>query len=216
MKDGDVVSDFQNVGSLLLDRCPHCGRSYPSLLKKHQLTTEDHSSNYHRYWGIFVCTTCGGPVIAGTIATKPSGRAIGLLSVFPRQEDLPDDIPETPRRYLDQAINAIHAPDAAVMVAASSVDAMLKEKGLTRGSLYERIDKAVTDHLLTEDMGRWAHQVRLDANEPRHADAQSPHHTVESAKQAIQFAQSLAEILFVLPARVTKGIRKTEELLRKP
>ena len=62
------------------------------------------------------------------------------------------------------------APAGAVMLAASSVDAMLKEKGYNEGSLYARIGQARDDHLITADMAEWAHEVRLDANDQRHAD----------------------------------------------
>lgn len=39
--------------------------------------------------------------------------------------------------------------------AGSAVDAMLKELGYTKGSVYERIDQAVKDRRLTEAMGPW-------------------------------------------------------------
>ena len=92
------------------------------------------------------------------------------------------------------------------MVCASAVDAMLKAKEYTDGRLYTRIDKAADDHLLTPEMAKWAHQVRLDANEQRHADEQAPLPSTEDARRAIDFAKALAELLFVLPARVQRGI----------
>lgn len=51
------------------------------------------------------------------------------------------------------------------MLAASAVDALLKLKGYTAGSLYARIEKAAEDHVITQDMAKWAHEVRLDAND---------------------------------------------------
>jgi hypothetical protein len=47
------------------------------------------------------------------------------------------------------------------MLSAGAVDAMLKAKGFVQGSLYERIDEAATKGLITADMTKWAHQVRL-------------------------------------------------------
>jgi Domain of unknown function (DUF4145) len=55
------------------------------------------------------------------------------------------------------------------MLAASAVDAMLKHKNYTVGSLKDRIDKAANDHLITSEMAAWAHEIRLDANDERHA-----------------------------------------------
>jgi hypothetical protein len=75
----------------------------------------------------------------------------------------------------------------------------LKVKGLTDGTLNIRINAAAARHMITEDMAAWAHDVRLDANDPRHADETRPHHTPETAQRAVDFAAALAEFLFVLP-----------------
>ncbi len=101
--------------------------------------------------------------------------------------------------FLNQSIGSKHAPSGAVMLAASSVDAMLKEKGYKDGKLYGRIVKAVSDHLITAEMGKWAHEVRLEANDQRHADEEAPMATKEDAERIIEFALSLAQFLFVLP-----------------
>jgi hypothetical protein len=94
------------------------------------------------------------------------------------------------------------------MLVASSVDAMLKEKGLKGGSLYARIGEAATSHLITEEMKAWAHEVRLEANDQRHADEDASLPTQDDARRVIEFAQALAQFLFVLPAMVKTG-RKT-------
>jgi hypothetical protein len=54
-------------------------------------------------------------------------------------------------------------------------------------------------------VGDWAHDVRLDANDQRHADLAAIPPTFEDAKRCLEFAKALADILFVLPARVTRG-----------
>ncbi len=93
------------------------------------------------------------------------------------------------------------------MVCASAVDAMLKERRLVEGSLYARIDKAAKDHIITDDMAKWAHHVRLEANGQRHADEEFALPTKEDAERSLEFALALAEFLFVLPARVTRGLK---------
>lgn len=92
------------------------------------------------------------------------------------------------------------------MLTASSVDAMLKAKGYTEGSLYSRIDKAAADHLITADMAHWAHAVRLDANDQRHADEAADLPSEVDARRCIDFASALGQFLFTLPARVKKGL----------
>ena len=92
------------------------------------------------------------------------------------------------------------------MLSASSVDAMLKEKGYKEGSLYSRIDKAVSDGAITADMAVWAHEIRLDANDQRHADDNAGLPTQEDAERCIEFAKALGQFMFVIPRRVSRGI----------
>ena len=92
-------------------------------------------------------------------------------------------------------------------------DAMLKHFKLIDGSVYKRIDEAVSQHILTAAMGEWAHEVRLGSNRPRHSDAENPHVSPQQAQQAVEFAEALGHFLFVLSSRVNKGIEdaKTTE-----
>jgi hypothetical protein len=59
-------------------------------------------------------------------------------------------------------------------------------------------------------MGDWAHHVRLEANDPRHADKDADIPMREQAEQSIEFTEALAEILFVLPSRVKRGIKRAQ------
>jgi predicted membrane chloride channel (bestrophin family) len=93
------------------------------------------------------------------------------------------------------------------MLAASAVDSMLKAKGYVEGTLYTRIDKAANDHVITPDMAAWAHAVRLDANDQRHADNAAALPTEQDAKKVLDFAATLAQIMFVLPSRVARGLQ---------
>lgn len=81
---------------------------------------------------------------------------------------------------------------------------MLKDHGVgkDKGSLFQRIDHAVAEGILTHGMAEWAHRVRLDANKPRHADDDDPHMDGEDAERAFEFAKTIAEILYVIPSRM--------------
>jgi hypothetical protein len=145
------------------------------------------------------------------IALPESSRNCEIEAFYPDIQRAAIELPETARRYLQQAMETLHAPDAAAVMAGSAVDAMLKDLGLTEGSVYERIDQAVDKHILTEAMGKWAHHVRLESNRPRHADGKNPHVSPEQANQSVEFADALGQFLFVLPSRVTKGIEATKK-----
>ncbi|GGC57929.1 hypothetical protein GCM10011400_52000 [Paraburkholderia caffeinilytica] len=125
------------------------------------------------------------------------------------------DVPEEPLDYLKQAAETLHSPRASVVTSAGAVDSMLKARGYADGPLYSRIEKAVTDHLLTSEMAEWAHDVRLDANDQRHADLKAIPPTTEDARRCLDFAKALADILFVLPARVTRGTTEAKSTLAK-
>jgi hypothetical protein len=137
-----------------------------------------------------------------------------MIRYYPAIADrVPTDpaIPERAREYLRQAADSVQAPAGAVILAASAVDAMLKAKGYRDGSLYRRIDGAAADHVITFDMARWAHAVRLDANDQRHADDSGPLPNVADANRALTFAFALAQFMFVLPAMVETGIREAAQ-----
>jgi hypothetical protein len=125
--------------------------------------------------------------------------------MWPAPQAVADELPQRAKDYLSQAVASIHAPVGAVITAASAVDAMLKTKGYKDGNLYSRIDKAAEDHLITNEMAAWAHEIRLDANDQRHADNDAPLPTSEDALKVIEFARALGQFLFVLPARVERG-----------
>jgi hypothetical protein len=132
-----------------------------------------------------------------------------VAELFPMPRQVAHELPPVGRRFLEEAYQTLHAPDAATVMAGSAVDAMLKDKGYKEGTLYERIDAAVKDHVLTEDMGRWAHHARLESNRPRHADADNPHVAPEEAAQAVEFADALGQFLYVLTARIRRGLQES-------
>ena len=188
--------------NLVLPRCPHCSVANPNLFKQHTLETNNHLNSNKRVWAFYACGSCGGIV---TASSNVWGAEVA--EYFPDAPSAKDDIPERPRAFLQQAMESLHAAAGAVMLAGSAVDAMLKLKGYTDGSLYTRIEKAATDHLITNEMAHWAHEVRLDANDQRHADQAADLPTTEDAKRVIDFASAFAEFLFVLLSRVQRGIR---------
>lgn len=194
----------RQVPQLPLERCPHCRITSPVLLAATpHLTTLDHRGRDPRLWMVFACTTCGGAILTGhPMQGEGSDR---ITHLYPAPTLISEDIPKRARDYLNDALDSLQTPTASTIVSASAVDAMLKEKGYKEGSLKARIEKAAADHLITKDMAEWAHEVRLDANEQRHADEAAPLPTIQDARRTFLFALVLADLLFSLPARVTRG-----------
>jgi hypothetical protein len=191
-----------NLGqNLVLGRCPHCSVANPFLKEIHHFETNNHQGSNLRRWRIYACSTCGG-----VVAAWASNFGQPIAEYFPSATEIDSVVPERPRAFLQQAQESLHAPAGAVMLCASAVDAMLKIKSYAEGSLYARIEKAANDHLITTEMAKWAHEVRLDANGQRHADEAAALPTHQDATRALDFANALAEFLFVLPSRVQRGL----------
>ncbi len=190
---------------LELPRCPHCRVDTPSLGVKQTFSTTAHDAgSKSRTWKAYACRRCGGVTTAW--AWDDGDDVQGM---FPASTELDEHIDERARDYLKQAMDTLHAPAGSVMLSASAVDAMLKAKDYKDGSLYGRINKASDDHLITPEMAAWAHDVRLDANDQRHSDDDAELPSEKDAQHSINFAQALAQLLFVLPAQVQRGLKET-------
>lgn len=205
---------------LELARCPHCRIAHPNLSSNlfynegdtdYHLLTTDHRQQQERLWAVYTCSRCGGVVLAAARFYGASSMD-PVSEIYPTPVQVDDALPPTAKEYLTQAIDSLHAPAGSVMLCASAVDAMLKSKGYTAGSLYTRINKAADDHLITEGMKEWAHEVRLDANDQRHADETATLPTTAAAQRSIEFAQSLGQFLFALPAQVARGRAATQAM----
>lgn len=191
--------------NLLLSRCPFCNIDNPNLTLASEIDSANSEGANKKRWRFYKCGRCG--CVVSACANQPDQYAEIIIPEF---EALPTDLPERAGAYLFQAIQSIHAPAGAVMLCASAVDAMLKAKEYIEGSLYSRIEKAAKDHMITESMAKWAHQVRLGANDQRHADGNADLPDEADAKKSIEFVKALGHFLFVLPARIEKGIEDTK------
>jgi hypothetical protein len=189
-----------------LKRCPHCNIANPNITKYDQFETDNANRSYPRIWVTYICQSCGGALIGSR--SKQYNTA---LELFPEPKKVDDNLPYKAKQFLIQSLETIHAPAGSIMLSASSIDAMLKDKGYKEGNLYKRIEAAANDHLITEGMSKWAHQIRLEANDQRHADEDASLPTEEDAKRIVEFAFALAEFLYVLPNKVSRGIEKTKE-----
>jgi len=186
---------------LKLDRCPSCGVAKPMLTRIWAVV-----ATANHFYATYGCSWCPGVIFVR--AAHDGGE---LLQCWPPIGSVPKEVPDRPREYLRQAQESLSQPAGSLMLCASGLDAMLKDKGLKDGSLFSRIKQAAEQHLITSDMTKWAHQIRLEANDQRHADDEATLPTEEEARRCLTFALALAEILYVLPARVTRGIEETKD-----
>lgn len=200
-----AVAGGAEAGSKLngLGRCPHCSIAKPNMNRLYSDKITKRGMG-HSVWASYRCDSCKA-VVTGKFEWN-NGNSFDLVEMFPMAKTAHEDIPEPARTFLQQAFETLHAPDAAAVMAGSAIDGMLKHHQYTDGSLYSRIDKALADNLLTKGMADWAHEVRLGSNRPRHADADRPHVSPDEAKQSVEFAEAMGNFLFVLTAKIDRGI----------
>jgi Domain of unknown function (DUF4145) len=192
-------------GTLKLPRCPYCGIAAPLLSDRWTGVTE--GSDGQRIWHTYECSVCGGVVLGFAPASNPHKG-----EVYPRLSLPHEAIPERAREFLRQAQETYFQPAASIAMSGSAIDSILKAKGYKKGTLYERIDQAAADHIITDDMAKWGHQIRLDGNDQRHhAEENAPLPTQADAERCAEFALALAEVMFVLPSRVKRGIEATQK-----
>ena len=148
--------------SLSLERCPHCAAARsPHRARKQPAGNPPargglrvpHLRRIRHRGG----TRRGSSARHHRVPSGRAGRAVG-------------DHPGAATRVLASARDILGQPTGSVSLSASAVDAMLKKQGLKEGRLYERIHDAVAQHLISEDIAQWAHQVSLDPNDSRDAD----------------------------------------------
>ena len=199
------------------ERCPQCGVASPLLEKigKAHRHYGEHGYKAQEYWYFTArCSRCRNHVLfyarqpLQEIVSDAEADGLTVIRSFPALEAAAEELPPMAFKFFQQAIESKHAPDGALMLAASAIDAMLKDKGFIEGTLFSRIKSARESGLLTEGMESWAHEIRLSANEPRHADEKFDGASQEDAEQIIAFARALGEYLYVLPARVSKWKEK--------
>lgn len=183
---------------LKISRCPRCNIASPLIFgsAKSEYIRKDNNDVKST---LLQCNSCMKSVLV-----EYDGAIVH--AVYPSIEEVDNSIPEKARGYLNEAILSMAiAPSGALMLTASSVDEMLKSKNYLSGSLYSRIRAAKNDNVITAEMEAWAHEVRLDANDQRHADEEAKLATTDDARKAVNFAKALAEFLFVLPSKVKRG-----------
>jgi hypothetical protein len=101
----------------------------------------------HMFGDFFLCSACGGAVITKSLILTST---CNVVDIYLSLNIASYSITEKDRNYLNQAYESVGTPDGVVMLASSAVDAMLKDKGYVKGSLYQRIEDNGDDHLITK------------------------------------------------------------------
>lgn len=177
-----------------LERCPHCCVAKPKVSQTSSFETESEDKQTLRFWGIYICHHCGGVITASSNAENGH-----IHEMFPNDIAFEDYIPPEAKAFLKQAVDSLHAPCGAILLAARAIDIMIADKGLKRGKLYTRLKSAAENNFISEEMASWGQEVQLDPIFRLDAKSDSKLPDEKDARNTVNFALALAECLFLQP-----------------
>lgn len=111
---------------------------------------------------------------------------------------------------------SINANRAAVLMARTAIEAMAKNKKITDGNLYQKIDAMAEKNIITDQLAEEAHQIRLLGNDMAHGDLDEPV-SREDATEILGFLDSVLNYVYQQPAAVErrKNLRKERKQTKK-
>ena len=203
--------------------CWHCGvRAGMELVGKPQrskMETEDPT-----FWfALMACRECGWPSIClleGEKVDYPPSEAfkaeerylphtwLPLRPMGKEYEDVPKDIASAASEAY--SCFSINANRAAVLMARTAIEATAKDKQITDGSLYNKIDAMAKKNIITDQLAEEAHEIRLLGNDMAHGDLAEPV-TEEDASDILGFLDSVMDYVYQQPM----ALQKRRELREK-
>jgi uncharacterized protein DUF4145 len=176
------------------------------------------SGGRRRIWGAFKCDHCNALSIATGLAEINDPLAGTHPAVWLEQRTDPEwypiqasgrEFPEVPQHIAEAATEAyrchsISAFRASTQLARSVVEATAKEKGITQGSVFSKINELYNQRFIREHIKDGAHEVRHFGNDMAHGDFILPV-TSEEAELVLTLMSEILEEVFQSPARVAKA-----------
>ena len=210
--------------------CPHCGTRSAAFVLAHEhagdfamaQSSQMGGPKRARWMAYGLCRSCdcGIIVFLNTAGDAPpshvflpgSRNYVEIVRQIPEAPDFaaPSHTPENVARlYKQGAANLPQHPDAAGAMFRKAL-----EQGLThefpdiKGTLFQRIQEAVKQGVLTPAMGEWADQIRLDGNEAVHGDEPF---SVEDGRRLETFTGLVFLYLFTLPGMLKEAREEADE-----
>jgi hypothetical protein len=200
--------------------CPHCHVASHFTQKWHGGIYADSSEEFGQL-EVFTafawqCDNCQMPV-CGIYDGKPIDETD--LTIWPEatfQKDYPD-VPEDVAHAAIEAHRALgaDAPRAAVAMARAVVEAIAKGKGITKGTVQNKIDRLHAEGHIGEDMREAAHEIRFAGNEAAHGDLVKETISLKEAAEIVGLMDKMLERVYQEPAKVAR-VRASREARKNP
>lgn len=127
-----------------------------------------------------------------------------------------ENFPDVPAHIAKVAVEshrctAARAPRAAVAIARATVEAIAKDKGITRGNLENKIDDLHGADHISLAMKEAAHEIRFAGNEAAHGDIVHEPISQADAEEIVALLDTMLERVYQEPARVAHVRRRRQE-----
>jgi hypothetical protein len=196
--------------------CWNCGRfSHQTLVTESISRTENVEGVGRGVYSIpFRCDSCGvlniGFPFAGWSRTTNRSLTADLadeerITWFPKRvqgsafPDVPEDIAGVASEaYQCHSIDALRG---AVMLARTVVEAVAKDKGITKGTLASKIGEMADQQLIRPTIRSAADEIRVIGNDMAHGDLGEPV-AREDAEEILELMSAVLTEVYELPARL--------------
>ena len=200
--------------------CPHCLSKGASFSIRHQW--EERGTSYAANL-LAVCGVCNRGILI--LARSSSGsfptNLTSQVQDFPTSRlyieeawpdvsiELPDDMPPSVQSFYLQGIKNLAGQnwDAAGAMFRKALDVSTKilVPEHKKKSLFARIEKLVSSGKLTEAMGEWSHEIRLDGNDAVHDEEPESENDAQITQK---FTEAFLRYSFTLPSMVARNRAK--------
>lgn len=181
----------------------------------------------HRVQAVFTCDECGFMQIAqadrqqSRVSNSQTWETNLELWLNSRESDdliwwpavgVGREFEDVPTHISDAASEAhrcysIQAYRAAAALARAVIEASAKQKGVTKGNLFEKIEALEKENHLRPHIKEAAHEVRHLGNEVAHGDFVDPVEA-EEAEEALALMAEVLQEVFQSPARIERAKQK--------
>lgn len=193
--------------------CPHCGNRAPQRLALEQqfqsraytmdgrLLKDDLPSTFY----IAICETCNEILVYVDEASIAPGREYFTSSilVWPDRGQLGRAVPEKIREIYSEAFRIKSlAPNAFAVQIRRALEAITEDRGIKKGSLFERLKKLVNQGVLPPVLAEMTDLIRLLGNIGAHSNVSvvRPGH----ARVIDDFFRAIVEYVYVAPDKLER------------
>lgn len=174
--------------------CPHCGQG--TFFTCNAQFANEAGSHF-----LLLCPSCLRSVLV--IAKGFDMWTYPSIPPPTIDENLPDHV----RADYEEASKCYSAGlhTAAAIMCRRLIELSVKEKGAEGPNLYQKIEHLVKSGLLTPELGRVAHAIRIIGNDGAHPDYPDlVDLTQRDAERALDFVRLYTEYVYTLPAKTAK------------